>query len=259
MTSIRPITPTYGTRGLVQESSPGIRRVAPTFGKELYLTHSAKASGPLVVESNSERLAAHVLSIDPRVTSFKQQPFTIDLIDRRICYTPEALSKARVRHKGRTGIKFYTPDFSSLWTRELSVIFEVKLEGFEGDLEYQTKLEIAKEVIEASGREFRTLVIPSSQRHPLRGNLPLLSQAMLASNELSDSLCSAIEEVCNEQSVTTAFLCSTLEISPGLIPCLLARGVISGNLAQQHINGAMNIAYAGGDLTHLQLISEVSK
>ncbi|MBN6207494.1 hypothetical protein JYK21_13550 [Ralstonia pickettii] len=84
----------------------------------------------MAVESDSERLVAHMLTLDPRVKRFKAQPLTVDLIDRRLLRTREAVTEARARYKDRDGPKFYTPDFEVNWHSISRSIIEVKLEGY---------------------------------------------------------------------------------------------------------------------------------
>lgn len=244
----------YGSRGRSAETNPGIRRVAPTFGKAQFRTYSTKASGSLVVESDAERVVAHMLSIDPRIKSFKQQPFTVDLLDCRICRTEEELSLARARHKSESGQKFYTPDFLAHWINGSKISLEVKLEGFHGDEAYKAKLEIAQSVIRANGHEFLILVIPFRQSHLLRGNLSLLSKAALRNDPIPPLLQSSIEQVCKDDAITVKKLCSILKISPNIVPSLIVRGILYADINQHYINGAMSVRCAYGDLSHLQII-----
>ncbi|MFX5521758.1 hypothetical protein ABTD78_21075, partial [Acinetobacter baumannii] len=87
-----------------------------TYGKARIGTYAEKADGHITVESDAERLVAHILSIDPRVRSFKQQPFTVDLVGERLLFTREEVSEARRMRGCRTGEMEYTPDFSVVQT-----------------------------------------------------------------------------------------------------------------------------------------------
>ena len=117
----------------LQGLDSGVRRLHRPLGKPFFLTYSPKSGGQLVVESDVERLVAHMLTLDPRVQSFKAQPFTVDLIDRRIHKSAQALTEAKARHRGRRGQKFYTPDFWVKWHAGGGTAIEVKVEGYEGD------------------------------------------------------------------------------------------------------------------------------
>ena len=200
----------------------------------------------------------HMLTLDPRVKEFSAQPFTIDLIDRRILRTPDELKDARTKHRKRIGPKFYTPDFSFELHGPLLGVLEVKLEGYEGDDVYQAKLAQAREVIEANGHIFPTVIFPKDPKHPLRGNLLLLNKAALREDlRPSPELVLAIESACGNDSITLGTLCSTLGISPNLTPSLFVFGVLGGDLMHHAINNSLPVNLAFGDLSHLQFLSEV--
>lgn len=250
----------YGSRGRLQGADSGARRVAPTFGKALFLTYSRKCTGPMVVESDAERLVAHMLTLDPGVRLFRTQPFTVDLIDRRIHKTAQSLAEARARHRGRHGPKFYTPDFFVEWHLHGRTAIEVKFEGYEGADEYAQRLAMGQDVIESSGIKFLRVVFPAAPRHPLRANLPLLTKAaqrldLWPTSELVQSVESRLEH----GAATMNELCTTLSLAPNLIPVLLVSGVLSARLGQEAINGAMKVAPAYGDLEHLALLSGVAR
>lgn len=248
----------YGRRAKFKLGDTGVRQVAPTFGKVLHLTYSNKCSGELVVESNAERLFAHMLTLDPRVITFRTQPFTVDLIDQRLLKTPDEVTVARKKHGQRVKPKFYTPDFEIIWKSEPRSVIEVKLEGYEGDQDFQTMLRLASSILEANGYRYARVVLPADPRHPLRNNLPLLK---MAANRMdlwpNDCLVQRIETVCAPEPVALKELCNKLGLSPNLVPALLVSGCIAGNLTAHSLNGAMQLKAAYGDLGHLELIGGV--
>ncbi len=249
----------YGSRGHLAGADAGIRRVAPTFGKALFLTYSTKSTGQLVVESDAERLVAHMLTLDPRVRAFKPQPFKVDLIDRRVLKTPEEVVEARLKHKHREGRKFYTPDFSVDWHNRPRSITEVKIEGRMLVEEDQLALERASEILEAHGYRFSTAKMPASPRHPLRSNLPLLKKAASRSDLWpSPELVRKIETVCAGRSMTLRTLCAELDLSPNLVPALLVSGAVGADVVRYAIHGEMILAPALGDLSHLELLEEIT-
>lgn len=250
----------YGKRSAASVSAvAGVRNVAPTFGKVRHLTYSNKCEGRLAVESDAERLTAHMLTLDPRVRSFRTQPFTVDLLDRRILSAPEEIADARKRHRIRTGNKFYTPDFAIDWYGFTRSALEVKLEDFEGDLEYQEKLAHGMCILQDHGYRIFTVVIPRDSRHPIHSSLALLKQATSRKDLWPDAaLVQRISDVCEYQSTTVTSLCRQLELSPNLIPAMLVSGCVSANLLKQHIMGAMSLRAAHGDLSHLQLLESLS-
>lgn len=247
--------PLYGVRGAVGAADTGARRVAPTFGKALFLTYSAKSTGQVAVESDAERLMAHMLTLDPRVKRFRPQPFTVDLIDQRISSDRDAIAHARARHKARTGPKFYTPDFAVDWHGEPRTAVEVKLEGFEGSDEYQTKLQLGQLILEAAGYRFARVVIPSDPKHALRINLPLMCQAAGRVDLWPDEdLAEAIQRRCGRTGIPLAMLCTAMNVSPDLVPVWLVSGIVSADLMTYPINGSMLLTAAQGDLSHLELM-----
>jgi len=95
-------SPTYGKRGGMGAIDRGIRSVAGGFGKAPVLTHSSKAGGSIVLESEAERFVAHMLNLDPEVLSYSPQPFSIELISGSIARSSEEkYATARARAKTR--------------------------------------------------------------------------------------------------------------------------------------------------------------
>lgn len=252
-----PILP-YGRRKGLGGADAGIRQVAPTFGKLLHLTSSSKSAERLVVESDAERLVGHLLTLDPRVRRFEPQPFTVDLIEGRLLWRPEEVAAARKRHKGREGRKFYTPDFAVDWVDRPQGVLEVKLEGFEGDDEYQAALQKASALLHTAGHTFTKVVVPASQRSALRFNVPLLRKAQIRQDLWpSAGLFRKLESHLEEGPRALLDVCRDLELSPSLVPHLLVAGAVGANLAGQTISGEMLLRAAFGDQSHLCLLEEL--
>lgn len=248
----------YGKRGRLGGADAGIRRVASTFGKVLHLTGSSKSAERFAVDSDAERLAAHALTIDPRVTRFTPQPLTVDLVDGRLLRTPDDVSAARQKHRQRIGRKFYTPDFGIERVDNPHEVAEVKLEGFEGDAEYNVTLQQGHEVLDAAGYRFTRLVIPADARHPLRANLPLLKKATSRKDLWPDSeLLARVEDACGAGPIPLTDVCRKLDLSPSLIPVLLVCGAVRADVVRQRIYGPMLLEAAYGELAHLHLIEEL--
>ena len=250
----------YGRRGRLNAANTGIRHTASTYGKAKFGTYSEKASGHLNVESDAERFVAHLLTIDPRVRAFQPQPFCVDLIDRRLLFTREAVGKACFKHCDVDGPKFYTADFSVDWLDGLHHAVEVKAEGFEGDEVYWDKVARARPVLAANGYPLRTLVLPANTAHPIRMNSRALKQAMhQVQTYLTAELVARVERRCEGGPVSVRNLCTDLQLSPGLIPVLLVGGVLTGDLAHHAICGTLDLSLAYGDLGHLCLLEGVEK
>lgn len=255
----------YGSRGMLRGMDAGVRRVASSFGKQLHLTYSPKADGIVAVESDAERYVSHMLTLDPSVCSFATQPFTVDLIERRLHRTTADVEAARARYKRVRGQKFYTPDFGVEWQRtgqwgHALTVIEVKLEGHEGSSQDLERMAAGRNVIEAAGMEFLHVVWPQSQSHPLRSNLPLLMKAKQRVDLWPDGDTVVAVEGAFARGVTTVReLCYALSLSLNVIPSFLVSGLLSANVGQEVIRGPMKIELAYGDLAFLSLLRKFSQ
>lgn len=251
---------TYGRRGRQSDANTGIRHPATTFGKAKIGTWSRRGDGHLNVESEPERFVAHLHSFDPRVCAFQPQPFTVDLIERRLLLTREAVSTAIHRHRDVPGPKFYTPDFRIDWQDGLHHAVEVKAEGFEGDVAYWDKVERARLILVANGYPLRTVVYPADSAHPIRMNARVLKQAThRVSDYLTDALAEQVTTRAEQGSVTVSSLCQEMALPPGMIPLFLVSGVLSADLAHHVVNGTLELSAAYGDLSHLCLLEEMER
>jgi len=251
-------SPTYGVRSRRNAANTGVRHTARTFGKARIGTYADKANGHITVDSEPERLVAHMLCIDPRVRSFKPQPFTVDLYSKQLLYTREEISEARKARQGQSGSLEYTPDFATVQIDGLQCAYEVKIEGYEGDDSYQEKIARAREVIEAYGYSMFTVVVPADERHPLLINTQLLKPARTRALEyLTPDLVDKVERYCASGPVLQRDLCADIQISTGLIPPLLAIGVLQADMVHYRIHASLELSAAYGDLSHLCLIEEL--
>lgn len=251
-------SPSYGVRSRRNTANAGVRPTANTFGKARIGTYAEKANGHITVESASERLVAHMLCLDPRVRSFKPQPFTVDLHGKRLLHTREEVSEARKARQGLTGSMEYTPDFATVQINGLQCAYEVKIEGYEGDDSYQEKIGRAREIMEAYGYSLFTAVVPADERHPLLINTQLLKPAKARAHEyLTPDLINQVERFCASGPVLQRDLCANIQISPGLIPPLLAIGVLQADMVHHRIQASLELSAAFGDLSHLFLIEEL--
>jgi len=252
------VAPSYGVRSRRNAASAGIRQTARTYGKARIGTYAAKADGHITVESDAERLVGHILSIDPRVRSFKQQPFTVDLVGERLLFTREEVSEARRMRGGRHGAAEYTPDFATVQADGLQRAYEVKLQGYEGDAAYWAKLQRARTIMQAYCYPLSTVVVPADERHPVLVNAQLLKAALaLVHKHLSSDIIDRVERYCASGPVLQRDLCADLQIPTGLIPVLLAAGVLQADLARQHICASLELSLAYGDLGHLCLVEKL--
>lgn len=246
---------TYARRPLRRRLETGVRDVAPTYGKRSFATYSDKAGGLVAPESQAERIVAHMLSIDPSVARFKTQPFTVDIIDRRILHTREEVAEARVRHRFRDGDVFYTPDVESKLANGGAEALEVKLETFEGDSHYQFKLQEARSVLQGFGHRLRRIVLPANRAHPIYVNVQLLKRAaglgdLTQLAHVSDAVDAAHESGC----ATLGDFGKAMGVPAQAMPQLLVRGYLAADLLKAPINWSMSARPAYGCLEHLQLI-----
>lgn len=251
---------TYGRRGRLGDATSGIRQTAPTYGKARRGTYAEKAQGHIKVESDAERFVSHLLEIDPRVTAFQPQPFTVDLIDASLLTTPKEVWAARRAYHDMPGPRLYTPDFSFEWEDGFTHVCEVKTQGYEGDSDYQQKLERARVILDAYNYAFHILVMPANTAQPLRRNVQLLKQAKRqCSTYLTEEVIERVEAFCEHGPVTAKTLCSALELPAGMLPIFLVSGLLSADIAHQPILGALEVSLAYGALDHLCLLHEVAQ
>jgi len=251
-------SPSYGIRSRRNAMNAGVRLTARTYGKARIGTYAEKADGRIAVESDPERLVAHMLRIDPRVRSFKPQPFTVDLVGERLLFTREEVSEARRIRGACTGDVEYTPDFGTVQVDGLLHAHEVKVEGYEGNDRYWRKIERAREIMEGYGYSLSTVILPADERHPVVFNAQLLKPAIArARTYLTRDIIDRVERYCESGPVLQRALCVNLQIPTGLIPPLLATGVLQADVAHYHISAALELSAAYGDLSHLCLIEEL--
>ncbi len=246
--------PSYGVRGRQAAAHSGIRQTARTYGKARIGTYARKAGGAITVDSDAERLASHLLSIDPRVRSFRPQPFTVDLVGARLLLTRDEVREARRLHSGR-GPAMYTPDYATVQADGLQRAYEVKLQGYEGDEAYWAKIEQARTIMGAYCYRLLSVVVPADVRHPVLVNAQLLqaAQARIYAYR-SEDLIERVEQYCAAGPVLQRDLCADLGLPTGMVPVLLAAGVLQADLARQAICADLVLSAAHGALDHLCLI-----
>ena len=250
--------PSYGVRSRRTAANAGVRLTARTYGKARIGTYAEKADGHITVDSEAERLVAHILSVDPRVRSFKPQPFTVDLVGERLLFTREEVSEARRLRGSRTGDVEYTPDFATVQIDGLQSAYEVKVQGYEGDDAYWEKIDRAREIMAAYCYPLTTLVVPTDEQHPVVVNAQLLKPAIARAHEyLTTDIIDQVERYCESGVVQQRALCVDLHIPTGMIPPLLAIGVLQADVAHHRISSTLELSAGYGDLGHLCLIEEL--
>jgi len=245
----------YGRRTQLRLVEKGIRAVASTYGKRSLVTSSSKAGGLLAVESQAERIFASMLSIDPTVRRFKPQPFVVDIVYRRILRTPEDVAEARARHRFRTRDVFYTPDFEVHKVDGKLEVIEVKLESFEGDGYYRSKLAEVARTLREYGYRFSQVVLPGNRRHPIYMNAQLLRQASQRHGQRpSIELFDAIGPAHEAGAKTLRDFGVALGALANQMPFLIVGGGLAADLIARPIDWSLPAWPAHGDLDHLRLI-----
>lgn len=242
----------YGTRGRTGNDA-GIRKVAPTYGRVRIQTLNYKSARVITVDGHAERLTCHALNMDPSVQTFTPQPFTVDLIDGCLLHTPEAVGQALRKHAGRVGPCLYTPDHLVNWMeRTTGTALEVKHESWQGDDDYEYKLNLAGEILDYFGYEFSRVVIPAHPQTPINRNLALLNQAMGRDCPLPDL--NQIEKTLGVQeqgSWTLSSACQMLGLSIQHAPWLVRNGYIAMDIIGHHMKADSPVQLAWGDIEHL--------
>jgi hypothetical protein len=253
--------PTYGRRGGLQAFDRGSRKISHAFGKATVLTYSPKADGGIAVESESERLVAHMLNIDPEVVSYSAQPFAVELTTSSLARTEEEKDALRTRIKRYGGkATFYTPDFHLTWASGVQAAIEVKQGRFPGNAEYQRKLQLAQDILLSRGCEFLQVVTPDNWRHPLLTNLPLLHQAHMRQDAWpKPEIADRIVELQEAGATSMGDFLSGLGLDARMSPLLLVSGHLEADIFAQPLCYAIPARPAHGDLGHLQVLRRLSQ
>lgn len=254
-------SPTYGKRGGMLAIDRGIRSVATGFGQSPYLAYSDKSGGSIVLESEAERLVAHMLNLDPEVVSYTPQPFSVELVTGSIARNCDEKNqlRARVRNLGSSAI-FYTPDFCLQWASGVQAALEVKLEKYPGDAAYHRKLRLAERVLRSHGIEFLQVMTPGGWRHPLRVNLPLLNLARKRPDLWPGPDTSGRIEALHEAGAATlGEYLKGLGLDSCMSPMLLVSGLLEADVIGHSLSWATPASPGFGELGHLALVRRFAK
>ena len=132
----------YNNRPGKKEVDVGVRKAAPTYGREAFVTFVEKGGGMLVFDNDAERLVA-MLGFDPRVRRIQAQPFAVDLVEGRLLRSADQRNAARSKYARRKGASIYTPDFYVERADGTQFALEVKLGGFIGRDADHDRLDLA--------------------------------------------------------------------------------------------------------------------
>lgn len=248
----------YNSRPGLKQIDVGARKVAPTYGKEAFITFVEKGGDMLVFETGSEWLVAQMLGFDPRVRRIQGQPFAVDLVEGLLLRTQEQRTAARRKYAKRKGASIYTPDFYVERADGKQIALEVKFGNLLGSDADHDRLDQATKVLASYGHEVVRIVVPNTTHHPLRSNIGLLHPAaqrpdLLPSEQVIDQV-----HVLADRGASTLFdYARGLELPINLIPSLIVFGVLSIDLVAHHIEGRSPMKPAYGDLEHLALMERL--
>lgn len=249
-------TGTYGRRGRLGQLETGIRLVSPTYGRSRIRTYSENC-GEIIVDSQAERLVSQMLAIDPGVSSYRPQPFTIDLNAHRLLTTREQVKEVLDRYSQQLGPRLYTPDFCIHWHGARKTAIEVKTESYPGDTRDQKRWARAAAILAAYGYEFANVLVPDRMLGPLKQNVQLLQQAKrLQRSVLSPELAEQLSRL-EGRALTLGKVCVHLALPLPLAPTLLLSGAVSLDLLHHPMHADTPVELAYGELEHLRLVERM--
>jgi hypothetical protein len=206
-----------------------------------------------------EHLVGLMLSIDPGISRYEPQPYTVDLVEHRLLRTTSEVQRMREKYRGMKGPFFYTPDYGVDYLNAAKGTLEVKKFGYEGDAEYDEKLIRAERIIRAHGHDFKKVVLPC-ENHPMYLSVPLLFQARGRMDLIEEKdLLEKVATLARKGAVTFKDFGQGLKIGQNLMPVLLVKGVLSADIWNVRLDFKTPAQPANGDLRHLQYFSETSK
>jgi hypothetical protein len=248
----------YSSRPGLRDVDIGARKVAPTYGREAFITFVEKGGGTLVFENDAERLVAHMLGFDPRVRRIQAQPFAVDLVEGRLLRSAEQRDAARRKYAKRRGASLYTPDFYVERADGKQIVVEVKLEGFIGSDADHDRLDQGTKVLKTFGHEVARVVIPTATHHPLGSNIGLLHAAAQRPDlQPTEEIVERVHRVADAGACTLFDYARGLDLSVNRIPALVAYGALAADVIQQRFEGRMPMQPAYGSLDHLALMERL--
>lgn len=223
-------------------------------GRGSLLYSSVKAGGIIAVESPAEATIAQLADLDPRVIKLRAQPFTIDIPTNRLLRTQEELKTARSeRKKPEVSAREYTPDFEiDLGSGAPWVVESKTSQHVPGD-SYWEKLGHAATLIRGRGYQFAVIKMPAAMDHPLVTNAALLTSFRRLPGGVSAHWLAQLEH--HAQGLGTLVDALQLcDLSLREAPLLFLTGLLSADLGNVPIRADMQVSYAGGDLSALELL-----
>lgn len=241
-----------GPSGIVLQGSRPLGKVG---GRGSLLFSSVKAGGIIAVESPAEETIAQLADLDPRVSKLRAQPFTIDVPTNRLLRTREELDAARLeRKKPEISAREYTPDFEVETAAGALWVLESKTPRHTPDDAYWAKVGLAAALLRGRGYLFAVIKVPAAMNHPLVTNAALLTSFRRPSGGgVSAHKVAELERHAHELG-TLADALQLCDLSLREAPVLFLTGLLSADLKNCPIRADMQVRYAGGDLSALELL-----
>lgn len=217
------------------------------------LMHDQNSEGVLRVESRLERLIALALSVDPRVSRIKAQPFSIRLDTAEIFPTQSLARQSVGAQFGLSGEGLiYTPDFLVELVTGEHLVVECKPKH-QADLLVEYFARVGS-VLHGIGLRFIVFTDADVSGRGLEGNLIRIKDAkrMLRKSQ-TNLMANSIECVSSaEGDVQVAELLESWSESEVLVA--ISMGVIATDLRSGPFSKKMKVQMAYGDLSHLQIL-----
>ncbi|WP_342244719.1 hypothetical protein [Pseudomonas sp. OTU5201] len=218
-------------------------------GTRCHVYGSAKNPGlTIAAESFLERDIGYLLELDPRVHSYREQPFTLELV------TGERLP-SRKHFVTRTGLKpsFYTPDFLCGLAGGVELVLEVKSQV--GLAQEQVRLQEAACLLQRLG--MRLVILTEAQLTPaLVVNAKYLKAA--TAPYLQDRLepvLEALNQAAAERACwTSGELAQTTHLGLFGVAVAVVRGIFSADLTEDLFAPDTPLRAGLGDLSHLEVL-----
>lgn len=215
-------------------------------GRPCHVFVSAKAGGLISMESYEEYKRAVLLELDPRVVSFSEQPWTMEVNSGEI-------RLSRDHFKAVTAdMHFYTPDFVVHLAGGRILILEVK--KYLPSDEHAEKYDLVKRRCQESGYEFLMLEGVHLSEALLRNCEYLVrTSAEYLKTQLPEMLERLLE--LSQQRASWAYSELAQHAPQGGFGVYIgiARGIFQADLQSDLLSGRGVITPALGELTHLEL------
>lgn len=215
-------------------------------GRPCHVLMSTKAGGLISMESYEEYKRAVQLELDPRVVSFSEQPWTMEVTTGEIRPTRDAFKPATA------DMRFYTPDFTVRLVGGRVLIVEVK-QAHPSDA-LSEKYELVKCCCQENGYEFLMLEGGHLSAALLRNCEYLLRTSAEYLKKTLPAMLERLLELSQQRTCWTYPELARIAPEGGFgVFVGIARGIFQADLQRDLLKGQESITPAQGALTHLEI------